>query len=218
MRRVVVVLAAALVLSGCAGASGGYPAATAEDLQNRVLAVTEAASEGELETALTRLDELAASATDALARGTVTEARHGSIVSAIELVRADLEALIQKKADDGEDAEEPVEEPAPDAGTEGEDVGNSGSSSENSGGGNSGEGNSGEGDSGNDNSGGGDGGDQTEEPAEEEPAEEEPAEEEPAEEEPAEEEPEPEPEPEPAPTKTPKPTATVKPTSPPANG
>jgi hypothetical protein len=159
MKRVLVVLAAsALLVSGCASGGAQYPAATAAALQEQVLEVTKAAADGELETALTRLDELTAYTKNAKVRGTVTDERHDSILSAIELVRADLEALVEKKAAENEDEEPAEEEPAPETG--GTDTGNSGS-----GGGESGTGDSGT-------------------PEEEQPAEEAPVEEEPADEEP----------------------------------
>jgi hypothetical protein len=90
------VLAAALVLSGCAAqnAPNPYATATAADLQQSVLHVTEAAGDGDLAAALTRLHELEVAAKVAHARGEMSEARKDSILSAVALVRADLEAMI----------------------------------------------------------------------------------------------------------------------------
>lgn len=134
MRRVLVALAAgALLLSGCAADGARYQAATARALQQQVLAVAESAADGEHEAALTRLDELTASTKDARVRGTVTEARHDSIMSAIDLVRADLEALLAAAPE----KEEPTaEEPATDTGGGG--TGGSGGGSGDSGNGDSG--------------------------------------------------------------------------------
>jgi hypothetical protein len=94
MRRLApVVIAAALVLGGCA-ADDDYPAATSQALQAHVLEVTESAASGDPAAALTRLDELVVLVKDALARETITAERHDSILAAVELVRIDLEAAI----------------------------------------------------------------------------------------------------------------------------
>jgi hypothetical protein len=158
VKRGLVVLAAALLLTGCAGDGARYPAATAGALQDQVLAVTQAAADGDLDAAVTRLEELIASTKDARARGNVTADREDSILAAIELVRGDLEALVKKAADK---EKEPAEEPATGTGTgTGTGTDDSGSVDSDTGGGtdetgdeeNSGEGssneNSGEGDEG----------------------------------------------------------------------
>jgi hypothetical protein len=88
-----IAIAAALVLSGCA-ADDDYPAATAQTLQAHVLEVTQSAASGDPAAALKRLDELVVVVKDALARETITAERHDSILSAIDLVRVDLEAAI----------------------------------------------------------------------------------------------------------------------------
>jgi hypothetical protein len=91
-----VALVGALVLSGCAAQDrqAPYATATAADLQQTVLHVTKAADDGEFAAARTRLHELEVATKVAHARGELTEARHDSILAAIALVRADLEALI----------------------------------------------------------------------------------------------------------------------------
>jgi hypothetical protein len=84
-----------LVLSGCGAAEPDpYPSATAAELQQAVLHVTRAANEQEHEAALVRLEELAVATKVAHARGELTEAREDSILSALALVRTDLERLI----------------------------------------------------------------------------------------------------------------------------
>ncbi|MFC0682513.1 hypothetical protein ACFFGH_32180 [Lysobacter korlensis] len=89
-------LAGMLFLSGCASTPppNPYASATAADLQQSVLHVTESAVGGDHAAALTRLQELEVATKVAHARGELSEARQDSILSAIALVRADLEALI----------------------------------------------------------------------------------------------------------------------------
>jgi outer membrane receptor protein involved in Fe transport len=86
----------AVVLALLAGCSTppSYDPEAAERLQQHVLAVSTSAAAGDWGGAQTRLAELEASATTALARGTITQARFDAIVSALALVRADLEAEI----------------------------------------------------------------------------------------------------------------------------
>lgn len=89
--------ALALTLSGCAEEPPSpYASATASDLQQSVLHVTEAAGDGDYAAARTRLDELEVATKVAHARGEITAARQDSILAAIALVRADLESLIAK--------------------------------------------------------------------------------------------------------------------------
>lgn len=111
VRLVTAVAASALLLSGCAAPNqpNPYATATAADLQQSVLHVTEAAGDGDLAAALTRLHELEVSTKVAHARGELTLARQDSILSAIALVRADLEAMIaeaKRKAEAKQKAEE----------------------------------------------------------------------------------------------------------------
>ncbi|MET1043188.1 MAG: hypothetical protein ABWX59_03575 [Microbacteriaceae bacterium] len=97
MKRQLITLALAgtLLLGGCASNQPTFDPAAAEDLQASVLAVSEASASGDLQGALTRLDELTVAVNDALARGAITPERHQAIVSAIDLVRADLAAAIE---------------------------------------------------------------------------------------------------------------------------
>lgn len=92
-RFVIVAVAASAVLSGCAAGSS-YDDATADDLQARVLAVTEAVGASDYPTANARLTELTAAADDALAKGEVTAERHDSILAAAALVQTDVNAAI----------------------------------------------------------------------------------------------------------------------------
>lgn len=97
MRTVVVgaVLAVALVLPGCsAERQSDYPVETVITLQGQVLEITTAAAAGDPALAMVRLNELAAITNDALVRGEITEARRDSILSAILLVKSDLERAI----------------------------------------------------------------------------------------------------------------------------
>ncbi|MCU1505822.1 MAG: hypothetical protein JWP05_791 [Microbacteriaceae bacterium] len=87
-------LAGALVLSGCSSQSTGYPAATAQALQSQVLAVSQSSAGGDFAGSLTILDELDVSVKDALARGTISKDRYTSISAAIALVRSDLESAV----------------------------------------------------------------------------------------------------------------------------
>jgi hypothetical protein len=97
-----VVVACALVLTGCVGgtepavttSASPYSATVASKLQAGVQAVTSSAAGGDPATALGRLDELAVTLADARARGLVTTARFDSITASIALVRADLQAAI----------------------------------------------------------------------------------------------------------------------------
>lgn len=91
-----VAVAAALVmglLAGCAG-QPAYNPETAERLQERVLAVSASTAESDWATASTRLLELEASASEALARGEITQERFEAIMSAVSLVRTDVDAAI----------------------------------------------------------------------------------------------------------------------------
>jgi L-fucose mutarotase/ribose pyranase (RbsD/FucU family) len=107
-----VVLAVGLALTGCAQ-SGSDADFAAEELQRQVLDVTTASAEQNYSEALVRLAELEASVKDDLARGEISQARYESVMAAIELVRADLEAA----------AAEPTPTPTPTP-TPKEDAGN----------------------------------------------------------------------------------------------
>ena len=86
-------IAAVLTLSGCA-ATDGYPDATAQSMQEAVLAVTQASSTGEWTEAQLALDEAADRLANAVSAGEISEERAAEIAAAIAEVRADLDALI----------------------------------------------------------------------------------------------------------------------------
>ena len=88
--------AAALLLAGCASPS--YDTETADALQARVLAVTEAVGAGDYPTAGARLAELTAAADTALDQGQVSTERHASILMAAALVQKDVDAAIETAA------------------------------------------------------------------------------------------------------------------------
>ena len=81
------------LLAGCAP-SPSYDPATAERLQQHVLGVSDASAAGDWATTQTRLLELEASASTALARGEITQERFDAIMSALVLVQADIDAAI----------------------------------------------------------------------------------------------------------------------------
>lgn len=95
---------AALLLAGC---TSGYSPETAAGLQARVVTVTDASAAGDWATASTALAELAADAADARADGLITEARYDTIMAAIALVDAELEAALAavENAPPSEDSE-----------------------------------------------------------------------------------------------------------------
>lgn len=109
-----VVLSAAVVLSGCAQSPSFDPDAAAM-FQERVLEVSTAASTAEFEAALQKVAELEVEVKDALARGLITPERYDSILAAIALVRADLEAAIAAQ----QPAPPPPEPPASNQGGNG---------------------------------------------------------------------------------------------------
>lgn len=92
-RAATVMVVATALLAGCAQAPA-YEPETAERLQAHVLAVSTTTAEGDWAGASTRLLELEASASTALARGEITQERYDAIMSALQLVRADVEAAI----------------------------------------------------------------------------------------------------------------------------
>ena len=96
-------IAAALLLAGCASPS--YDTETADALQARVLAVTEAVGAGDYSTAGARLAELTAAADTALDQGQVSTERHASILTAAALVQKDVAAAIATAAAAAEEAE-----------------------------------------------------------------------------------------------------------------
>ncbi|MDO8337375.1 MAG: mucin-associated surface protein [Microcella sp.] len=81
------------LLAGCAP-TPSYDPTTAERLQQHVLAVSDSSAVGDWATTRTRLLELEASASTALARGEITQERFDAIMSALALVQADVDAAI----------------------------------------------------------------------------------------------------------------------------
>jgi len=90
-------LAVTLLLSGCASPAA-YSEETAQNLQQRVLAVTDAAATADYAAAQVRIDELRVAANDALARGEISEERHAAIASALDLVESDVDAALATEA------------------------------------------------------------------------------------------------------------------------
>lgn len=86
-----VVLTATLALSGCAPQ---YDAATKEDLRAQVVAVSTASAAGDWPTAIAGLDQLATEVSKARRDGRLHDQRFAAIVSAMDLVRQDLEAAV----------------------------------------------------------------------------------------------------------------------------
>lgn len=120
-------LAVALAVSGCtAERANDYAAETVATLQGQVLDITTAAATGDPALALVQLNELAAIANDALVRGQITEARRDSILSAILLVKTDLERAIEAQllAEKAEEVDvETVDDPVGETSGPGEDAG-----------------------------------------------------------------------------------------------
>lgn len=90
-------LTVTMLLGGCASPAA-YSEETAQDLQQRVLAVTEAAAGADYSAAQVRIDELRVAANDALARGDVSDERHTAIMSALDLVESDIAAALAAEA------------------------------------------------------------------------------------------------------------------------
>ncbi|GAB3138026.1 mucin-associated surface protein [Marisediminicola antarctica] len=101
-------LAVTLLLAGCASPAA-YSEETAQDLQERVLAVTDAAASADYAAAQVRIDELRVAANDALARGELSEERHAAIVSALDLVESDIDAALAAEAAAAEAAAQAAE-------------------------------------------------------------------------------------------------------------
>jgi len=93
MRRAVLALVMTLALAGCATSTELAPS-TAEGLQASVVEVSTLAADGDVTGALARLDALQAELDSAVAAGDVSAERVATIQQAIDLVRADLEALV----------------------------------------------------------------------------------------------------------------------------
>lgn len=87
-------LAFTLAVTGCAAQAGDYDLDIADSLQAEVLEVSQLAAATDFAGAMLTLTELEAQLKDARARGLLTEQRYESILAAIALVRADLQAAI----------------------------------------------------------------------------------------------------------------------------
>ena len=113
------VVTAVLLLSGCSAADPSIDDATAQTLDDAVVAVAERASADDFAGALTELEALQAALAAALAAGTVTQERATSIQAEADVVRGDLEAAVAAgeapepapvETDEAPEPEEPVEE------------------------------------------------------------------------------------------------------------
>ncbi|KQQ10009.1 hypothetical protein [Rathayibacter sp. Leaf296] len=113
------VVTAVLLLSGCSAADPSIDDATAQTLDDAVVAVAERASADDFAGALTELEALQAALAAALAAGTVTQERAASIQAEADVVRGDLEAAVGAgeapepapvETDEAPEPEEPVEE------------------------------------------------------------------------------------------------------------
>lgn len=118
-------LALAIALAGCSPQQADYDPAIADLVQAEVLEVSQLSAEADFDAALLALAELEVSLKDARARGLLTEERYESVMAAMTMVRADLEAAIAAQAP-----------PAPTPEPEGDD------DDDNQGNGNKGKGNS----------------------------------------------------------------------------
>ena len=94
-----VALALLVALAGCAAtpsvdATTSYDSATAQRLQDQVLAVSRDSAQGEWSSAAAGLDRLVASAQQAADAGLISSDRLAGILAAVASVRADLQAAI----------------------------------------------------------------------------------------------------------------------------
>ena len=94
MRTLAVAIAGTLLLSGC-GASVDLQPATADRLQAEVASIAESAAAGDPTNALMTAETLYTHVTAALEAGTMSPARADRIRAALDVVRADLTALLQ---------------------------------------------------------------------------------------------------------------------------
>jgi hypothetical protein len=113
---VALALAVTLLLGGCAPTED-YPASTAQSLQQAVLAVSQASAAGDWAGAQAALDDAAARLAAAVDAGEIGQDRAMDISIAIDLVRADLQALIaaqqqlEQQQDDGDGNEHGNDKP-----------------------------------------------------------------------------------------------------------
>ena len=88
------VLAVTLALTGCAAQEPDYDPKVADRLQAEVLEVSQLSAAADYSAAMLALAELEVELKDALARGAITAERYESVMAALNLVRADLQAAI----------------------------------------------------------------------------------------------------------------------------
>jgi len=93
-------------LAGCAAASPEISTATSGAMQTTVVSIAQSAATGDPTTALAQLDALQQQLDAAVADGSVTAERASSIQTRIDLVRGDLQPVVEQA---------PVVEPAPEA-------------------------------------------------------------------------------------------------------
>jgi ribosomal protein S20 len=122
MRLVVVVALALLALAGCSAAPTDLESTAATDLQTAVVAVATPAAAADYETAITQLDEVQARLDAAIEDGAVSASRAAQIQSAIDVVRADLEAALAEEQETAT-PEEPAEPTKPGKGNKPEKPG-----------------------------------------------------------------------------------------------
>ncbi|HEU4807242.1 MAG TPA: hypothetical protein VFT01_03200 [Homoserinimonas sp.] len=131
-----IVFVFAITVAGCAPQQTDYDPDIADRLQGEVLEVSQLSANADFTSALLGLSELEVELKDARARGLLTEERYESIMAALALVRADLEAAIAAQAPS----------PAPES-EGGEEDGGDGGGDQGDGGGDKGNDNKGKGNS-----------------------------------------------------------------------
>jgi phage repressor protein C with HTH and peptisase S24 domain len=135
-----------LLVTGCAATSDDLARDSGAQLQSMVVSVAETAATGDISAALAQLDALQVALDEARAQGEVSDERAATIQAALDLVRADLVALLPPLPDSEPTApaeeQTPVElEPEDDRGNGGGGGGDGGNGNGNGGKGNSGGGN-----------------------------------------------------------------------------
>ena len=94
-RRVGGLAVGVLILVGACGAPVELAGGTADDLQQRVLAVTEAAAAGQYDVATAELEEVRARLEAGVDEGDVSAARYRVIDDALDVTAAELAAALQ---------------------------------------------------------------------------------------------------------------------------
>ena len=102
------ILAATILLAGCAPSTPALSAEVSEQLQNDIVALANAAAAGDTAGAQGALAVLETRLAEGLAANTITADRGESIQAAVELVRADLTAMTEPEVEPT-----PSETPAP---------------------------------------------------------------------------------------------------------